>query len=98
MPTQGGNAAMGGMWGGKIPEIRKKLGGKTVKELYLEYAKDNKELYGFDEDFLRDVILEKVGRDNLLSHESFKCDDLPHSRGFPIPLGPGLDAIGGQFD
>jgi len=92
------NPLMGGMWGGKIKEIRAKLGGKTVKELYLEYTKDKKEKYGVDEDFLKDVILAKVGVDNLLSHESFKCDDLPHSRGFPIPLGPGLDAIGGQFD
>jgi len=92
------NPLMGGMWGGKIPAIREKLGGKTVQELYLEYTKDKKEKYGIDEDFLKDVILEKVGGDNLLSHESFKCDDLPHSTGFPIPLGPGLDAIGGQFE
>lgn len=92
------NPLMGGMWGGKIQGIRAKLGGKTVKELYLEYTKDKKEKYGVDEDFLKDVILEKVGRENLLSHESFKCNDLPHSVGFPIPLGPGLDAIGGQFE
>lgn len=92
------NPLMGGMWGGKIKEIRAKLGNQTVQELYLEYTKDKKEKYGIDEDFLKEVILQKVGVDNLLSHESFKCDDLPHSRGFPIPLGPGLDAIGGQFD
>ena len=92
------NPLMGGMWGGKIKAIREKLGGRTVKDLYLEFTKDKKEKYGVDEDFLKEVILEKVGVDNLLSHESFKCDDLPHSRGFPIPLGPGLDAIGGQFE
>lgn len=92
------NPLMGGMWGGKIAEIREKLGGKTVKELYLEYAKGKKEKYGFDEDFLRDVILNKVGVENLLSHESYHCNDLPHSRGFPIKLGAGFDAIGAQFE
>lgn len=94
------NPLMGGMWGGKSAKIREALAGKTVAELYTDYVskKDKSEKYGIDEQFLKDVILAKMGGvDKLFIHESFSCDEFPHARGFPIPLGPGLDAIGAQY-
>lgn len=90
------NPLMGGMWGGRSAAIRSKLS-DSLENLYIQYIKGKNEVYGVDEAFLKDVVLTAVGVDKLLTHESFYCDSTPNSRGFPIPLGPGLDAIGGQF-
>ena len=56
-----------------------------MEKLYKAYIGNRKEVFGDDENFLRDKILKAVGVDHFLTHESVRCDAFPHSRGFPIP-------------
>jgi len=93
---------LGGMWGAKSKLLREKLLKKTGKSsmqaLYKEFIGDEKEVYGDDQRFLKDVVLPAVGEEAFLSHEAIECHAFKNSRGFPITRGPGWAFIGYGFE
>lgn len=92
---------LAGMFGALIKPLREKLKANTpthednMQKLYEHYIGDRKAVYGDDQIFLKDVVLKAVGLDHFMTHESYKCQLYPHSRGFPIPRGTAGVHIGG---
>lgn len=92
MPLQGG------MWGAISKPLREKLKAKwkteKMEDLAKEYMGDRKMVWNDDQIFLAKYVVEAVGFDHFLSHETIHCDEYPGSRGFPIPKGPSDIHIG----
>jgi hypothetical protein len=90
-----------GMWGARSKLLRQKLlakkGKSSMEELYKDFIGDQKEVYGDDQRFLKDIILPSVGEEAFLSHESLECNAFKHSRGFPIIRSPSSASIGYGF-
>ncbi|MBP6217194.1 MAG: hypothetical protein KA436_01255 [Oligoflexales bacterium] len=79
---------LGGMWGAKTKGLREKLkqkfGKESVAELYAQFMKGGEAVYGTDQAFLAQVVVQAVGEDAFLSHETIKCNEFKNSRGFPL--------------
>jgi hypothetical protein len=83
---------LGGMWGARSQELRNKLqakfGNPSLQDLYEEYIAKKREgkeaIYGDDQGFLKEVVLQAVGEESFLSHETTLCHAFSHSRGFPV--------------
>lgn len=91
---------LAGLWGGRVQGIREKIKAfrpdldGTMKTLYEDFISKREEGYGQDQIFLKDVVLEAVGLDAFLTHESLICDAYPKSRGFPITRGMAQGYVG----